>query len=433
MMVDLVWIGHSVQGFRIVNFIIQSTYLILHFLFILVLYRRRQPTPVWKWFFYLAIFLWIWVSGRFMETIVYIFFPENNDAYVFAANYQYIGNTIAVVSYVIWIMYLSGMDRLASDLRFRIFLFLCPATTCILVFTNEMHHLFYTKLIMGERVSHGAMFIPCLLWLYLILFSGYAISLRYAWKSGRDRGRQIFMFSLFPLLPAAGVLIRSISGVDRFDYTPLVMGAAFLCLYQILFRYHYVNIFSASVREAIEQTAHPIAIIRSDNRELIYTNRAAREAHLEASLPFAPRCTEAGERLEEDFEGKHLIVDMMPIPEEKSVLIAVTDMSEVAKQQSEIEAQIRELEKLKQTLEEANRNIDAYLDSLYSTEDLARKQKQVEETYHVITETFKAVEQNLKTAEQFPDKAESALQDNLQLTKECIAVIRKTVAKLKAG
>ena len=40
------WMGHSVQGFRIVNFIIQSTYLILHFLFILVLYRRRQPTPV---------------------------------------------------------------------------------------------------------------------------------------------------------------------------------------------------------------------------------------------------------------------------------------------------------------------------------------------------------------------------------------------------
>lgn len=429
---NVTWMGYSVQGFRIVNFMIQSAYLILHFLFILVLYRRRQPTPVWKWFFTVAVFLWIWVSGRFMETIVYIFYPENNDAYVFAANYQYIGNTIAVVAYVIWILYLSGMDALASDFRFRIFLFLCPATTCTLVFTNELHHLFYTKLVMGERVSHGAMFIPCLIWMYLILFSGYAVSLRYAWKSGRDRGRQIFMFSLFPLLPAAGVLIRSISGIDRFDYTPLVMGAAFLCLYQILFRYHYVNIFSASVREAIEQTAHPIAIIRSDSGELIYTNRAAREADLEAQLVFAPQCIKE-ESLEGDFDGKHLIVDMLPIPEEKSVLIAVTDMSEVAKQQSEIETQIQELEKLKQTLEEANRNIDAYLDSLYSTEDLERKQKQVEETYRMITETFKSVEKNLKSAEQFPDRAESALQDNLRLTRECIAVIRKTVAKLKAG
>ncbi|MBQ1402335.1 MAG: hypothetical protein IIY90_03425, partial [Oscillospiraceae bacterium] len=127
-------------GFRIANLIIQSTYLVLHLLFILSLYRRRQPTPVWNWFFYLSVSLWIWVSGRFMETIVYLFFPDNNDAYVFAANYQYIGNTIAAVEYVIWVLYLSGHDRVASSRWFRFFLFLCPVITCTLVFTNELHH-----------------------------------------------------------------------------------------------------------------------------------------------------------------------------------------------------------------------------------------------------------------------------------------------------
>ena len=430
---ELRWMGHAVEGYRIVNLIIQSVYLVAHILFILALYRRRQPTPVWKWFFYLAVFLWIWVSGRFMETILYIFFPENNDAYVFAANYQYIGNTVAVVCYVIWIMYLSGMDRLASSRWFQVFLFLCPAVTCTLVFTNEMHHLFYTKLVMGQRVSHGAMFVPCLIWLYLILFSGYIISLRYAWKSGRDRWRQIIMFSLFPLLPAAGVLVRSISGVDRFDYTPLVMGAAFICLYQIFFRYHYVNIMTASVRQAIEQTVHPVGIVRPETGEIVYANRAAKEEYHDASAAFISQLGTTDDRLEGEFDGRHLIIDARQIPEEESVLIAVTDVSEIAKQQAEIERQIRELEEQQKALEETNRNIDAYIGSLYSTEGLEQKQKQVEKTYAVIAETFKAVEKNLKTAEEAPERAEPSLQENIRLTKECIAEIRRTVAQLKAG
>lgn len=69
------------QGFRIVNLIMQSAYLIGHALFIVMLYRKRQPTPVWRWFFLAAIAMWLWVSGRFMESIVYLFFPTNNDAY----------------------------------------------------------------------------------------------------------------------------------------------------------------------------------------------------------------------------------------------------------------------------------------------------------------------------------------------------------------
>ena len=51
----------------------------------------------------------------------------------------------------------------------------------------------------------------------------------------------------------------------------------------------------------------------------------------------------------------------------------------------------------------------------------------------MIAETFKAVEKNLKTAEEAPERAEPSLQENIRLTKECIAEIRRTVAQLKAG
>ena len=61
------------QGFRIVNLIMQSAYLIGHALFIVMLYRKRQPTPVWRWFFLAAIAMFYGVGNwnGYMDCLLY--------------------------------------------------------------------------------------------------------------------------------------------------------------------------------------------------------------------------------------------------------------------------------------------------------------------------------------------------------------------------
>ena len=420
------------QQIRIINLLMQSAYLIGHLLFIVLLYRKRQPTPIWRWFFAAAAAIWIWVHGRFLETIVYLFFPDNNDAYVFAANYQYIGNMTAVVSYVIWVLYLSGHERAASNKWLRAFLFACPVTVCTLVFTNPWHRLFYTRLVMGERVAHGPMFVPCIIWSYAILFTGYIVSVRHVLRTGRDVVRQILMFSLFPIVPAAGVLVRSATGVDLVDYTPLIMAVSMICLYQIVFRHHYVNIISASVRDVIEQAVHPIGFYAGDGKDLIYANRIAREQYpdlLERGLPALPDGQGA---YEETFGGRRLTVEVKPL-EQGTVLAAGTDVSDIVEQQAAIDRQIAEQETLRQALEEANRNIDAYLSSLYSAEGVQAKQELITRTYAAIRQTFARVAENLRAAKAAPEKADAALNENLALTRDCLTEIRRAVTLLKEG
>ena len=419
------------QGFRVVNLVVQSAYLIGHLMFIVMLLRKRQHTPVWSWFFFAAIAMWLWVSGRFMETIVYLFLPANNAAYVFAANYQYVGNTTAVVAYVIWILFLSGHDRLASSKAFRAFLFACPVVICALVFTNGRHHLIYTKLVMGERVGHGALFVPCVVWSYLILLAGYVISLRFVFRTRRDRVKPIIRFSLFPILPALGVLVRSISGVDRLDYTPMVMAVATLSLYQIIFNYRYVNIISASIREVIEQTAHPIGFFSLDRMDLTYANRAARERYHGAAAELLPRLSAEKRSFEGEFRGEHLKVDVTPFTASDAILVTVTNVTDIVRRQAALDRQVAELETLKRELEESNRNIDAYLGSLYSAEGLRARQDMISQTYATISETFRRVEANLRAARQAPGAADDALRENLALTRDCIAAIRRAVARLK--
>lgn len=419
------------QWFRIANLVMQSAYLLGHLLFLRFMFQRRQSSPVWVLFFAVTACLWLWVSGRFMETIVYLFFPHSNDAYVFAANFQYIGNTTAVATYDLWILYLSGRRKLARDPRLRAALFACPLTVCALVFTNPLHHLFYTKLVMGQRVEHGPAFLPCLMWGFLLLAAGYVTSLRHVIRTGRDTVKQAVMFSLFPLAPAVGTLARSISGMDQLDTTPLLMSVAVFSLYQIVFRYRYVNIVSASVRSVLEQSAHPIAIFGGPGDAPVYANRIARRewegGAAGAALPSAPP---AG-RFEQDVGGKRMIVDVKPLSRAGYTMVTGTDISLLHSEQLALELQIDRLTELRRELEDTNRNLDAYLGSLGGVRDASEVQKLAEDTRRMARHTLDRVGENLDRARRDPDGAERALKDNLRLTKQCMDDIRSTVLQLK--
>ncbi len=331
------------ESYRIINFIMQTAYLAGHLLFILALVRRRQPTPVWRWFFWLCVTAWLWVSGRLMESVVYLWFPGDNEFYRFAANYQYLGNTAAASAYVLWTLYLDGQDRLASSGWFRALIFASPVIICTLVFTNPWHRLFYTKLDMGERVAHGPLFLPCVLWTYGLLLAGYLISIRFVLRTERDRARQIVMFSAFPILPAAGVMIRSLTGIDRLDYTPGVMAAGIICLYLCVFSYRYINLVSAPVREIIEQSAHPIGIYDPGKGEFSYLNRIAK-GYPEIREELLPRLSGRADSFEGEFGGRHLSVESAPLTGSDAMLVTVTDTSDLAREQAGIEEQIREQE-----------------------------------------------------------------------------------------
>ena len=102
------------DSFRIANFIMQAIYLPLHLMFIVRLMIGRQASPVWRWFVVVVAGLWFMVAGRFGESIVYLFFPDNR-LYVLAVCFQLTGTTFATSSYLIWNLVLAGKTRLSES------------------------------------------------------------------------------------------------------------------------------------------------------------------------------------------------------------------------------------------------------------------------------------------------------------------------------
>lgn len=419
------------EKFRIANFIMQSVYLTAHFFFIVKQIKQRQPTPIWTYFTLFSVAAWLWVSGRFMETIVYLFLPTDNAAYVFAANFQYIGNTTAACAYLIWNLYLAGKYRLAENVGFRAALFSIPVGISTLVFTNPYHRLIYTYLVMGEKVRHGVLFMPCFVAIYLIIFIGYFISIFHIIRSKEDLGKRLVMFSLFPILPLIAVAVRSISGVDRLDYTPIIMAVTLACLYMIVFKYNYVSMIPLSIDTAIEQDDTPIFLYDRKRETLLYSNQAAKGKYARALQECLPQLTAGEASFETNADGTYLRIETKPLRDADVRLCVVADLSELIEQQALLEKDIAEQRSLIQGLEEKKRNINAYLESLDRIADLKEKQELLASTQKDVTAAFNQIEANLRLADEDVLHASSPLSENIHISQQIIATIRKTVSQLR--
>ena len=146
-----------------------------------------------------------------------------------------------------------------------------------------------------------------------------------------------------------------------------------------------------------------------------------------------PRLSGRADRFEGEFGGRHLSVETAPLTGSDAMLVTVTDTSDLAREQAGIEEQIREQESVQAELDEAKRNIDAYLELLLSSEDLRRKQELVAGTRAMVKRVYDRVAENLEAAGRDPQAADGPLRENLELTRDCIASIRRTVADLREG
>lgn len=270
------------EWYRILNFVLQGIYLPIHLIFIVSLIKNRKPTPIWHFFIVVVIGLWIMVSGRFLETIAYIFYP-NNDFYVFAVYYQLVGTTFASFAFLLWNLYLARCDKLANKPIFRIVLFSVAAIISIFVCTNSLHHLFYEKLVMGEQVQHGKLFYLCLVLVYAALFIGYIISIIHIIRKEKNKAIKIIVFSLYPLLPAVTALVRSITGVDELDFTPIIMFVAVFCLYIIVFKFNSLSLISKSIESVLEEIPN-IVVLYNPQKGILYQNNKEKKELVDKAI-----------------------------------------------------------------------------------------------------------------------------------------------------
>jgi hypothetical protein len=406
----------------------QTIYLPAHLWFIFRLIKWRTPSPVSRWFIVLVFGLWGIVFGSFTETMLLLFL-NNNAIYTFGVSYQLISTLAATMAFLIWNLYVAGNVTIVENKAFRAFIYMISLLVALTVATDPLHHLFYEKLVLGEPVIHGKLFIPCVLIVYGMLFSGWIISLVHIVKNGEDKLKRALIFSMYPLLPGIANLIRSLTGFTLIDVNPVVMTVCIFCLYSMVFKDRYVSILPASIEQALEQTESIVFTVDKKTGRTSYANKAAREQYSGAVQGMTKAVRNAGEQFEAAFGGRFFKVNVSDMQDE--LLVTATDLSEIKKQQEALLSRIKESTDILNDLEEKKRNIDAYIDFLYKIPNLKEKWEMFSAAEEESKEAFRKMESNLKAALDKEKGSETLLNENLLISEKTIGKIREAVALLR--
>lgn len=416
--------------YRIINLIMHAIYLPLNLGFIILLIKNRQSSPIWKWFTTVVIGLWIMVSTRFMDAILYAFYPDNR-LYRFEVYLQLISTTVATAAFLLWNLYLAGKDNIADKKSFRAFVFSISAFVCVIVGTNSYTNLFYKQVEMGKEHIHGVLWIPCFLIVYGMLFAGWLISIKNILHEGSEKIKRIIIFSLYPFGPAIAGLVRSITKVDELDFTPVVMTVSVFCLYSIVFKNNYVNVVPQSMEEALNHTESGVAVFSAADGTVEYCNKAASEKYIDILAVVKKEIAKTHKVSGIIPSAEMMSVSVSSINDDKSYLVVLTDISEVHRKQLLLNEQYETLSSAVFELEKRRENIDTYLNALYQIPNLKEKydlftkaQEDTQRAFYVMFENFKTADSNLEAADE-------ALTDNIKLATETIATVRSAVSKLK--
>lgn len=419
----------EVDWYRIANFLMQAVYLPIHLYFIIMLIRHKQPTPIWKWFIIVVSGLWGLILGRFIETCLYLFWV-NNVAYNVAVDVTLLSTTVATMSFLFWNLYITRHENVATNKAFRALIFVLSGSVCVLIATNPHHHLFYSELNLIGAKTHGRAFIPCVFIVYGMLFAGLVISIIHIVKYEDNKVMRIIVFSMYPILPGVTNLIRSLSGNDTLDFNPIVMSLSILCLYDIVFKRSYVGVVAESMESVINQTRTPIVVYDSSDNSVRYENDAAIERK-QILQKLIPMLGDSEKTVEESFDGRVVRAVSTRSREKGEYIATFSDVTDIVYQRRKVEEQLAKQDKLLVELDEQKRNIEAYLEALYSIPDLKEKQEMTEKVQVMIAQAFARMKTNLEIASFGDDSAKAALEENLSIAQETITTIRKAVAKLK--
>jgi len=253
-----------------------------------VIAGRRAATPVGRILGILMTAVFVWSLTAALEAAA----PDTATK-ILLSKIEYIGiSTVPVLMFLFSLQFLQSGRMLKTGLA--AVLWIIPAATIVLAFTNETHHLIWSAFTPAVNprdnlliYDHGPFF-----WVHagysylLLLFTTIFLLLAYFRFKGVYRRQALALLMAFPVpwignaLYLAG-LANSASG---YDFTPVGFAISGFFLLWAMFRLGLVDLVPVARERVIESMGESLLIL-DDSGRLAATNPAARRIIAEAGGP----------------------------------------------------------------------------------------------------------------------------------------------------
>jgi len=204
-----------------------------------------------------------------------------------AAKYFWVSCTYLAVTttpplFFLFALSFSNMERFIST-RNVILLFLIPAATILLAFTNSFHQLIWTGIHVNPvnysvSFQYGPFFWVLLVYVYLIMSSGILLVFYSFYQYSQYYRHQVLLISMAALAPLAGniIYIFHLSPIKGVDWTPVGVGLSGFLLAVGLYRYKLFDLIPVARTTLMETMGDGIMVIDPLHR-LVDINTAMKD------------------------------------------------------------------------------------------------------------------------------------------------------------
>ena len=154
-----------------------------------------------------------------------------------------------------------------------ILLFIIPITSLILLWTNDLHHLFYKEYSMNISITYGPWFYVHTYYTYLLFVVSLIKLLRYSIKNSGFFSKQAILLIVGSLIPIIVNMLGSIGSISMSIYaTPIAFSVTIICFTIGIFKFDLFKIAPIALQKIVDRISDGYVVL-DDNNIIIDFNK----------------------------------------------------------------------------------------------------------------------------------------------------------------
>lgn len=177
---------------------------------------------------------------------------------------------LPVAFYFMTIMFENGKVKFKWS---YILLFIIPITSLILLWTNDLHHLFYKEYSMNISITYGPWFYVHTYYTYLLFVVSLIKLLRYSIKNSGFFSKQAILLIVGSLVPIIVNMLGSIGSISMSIYaTPIAFSVTIICFTIGIFKFDLFKIAPIALQKIVDRISDGYVVL-DDNNIIIDFNK----------------------------------------------------------------------------------------------------------------------------------------------------------------
>ena len=225
------------------------------------LIKPKEKKDLSKIFITIFALMLIWLIGMILQII---FLEKYNINLKYFFDIYYISICLLPVAfYFMTVIFENGKMVFKKS---HLLLFLIPITSLSLLWTNDLHHLFYKEYSMSLSTAYGPWFYVHTYYTYILFAIAFIKLLRYSIKNSGFFSKQAVMLVLGAVAPILVNMLGSIGNVSVSIYaTPIAFSVTVICFTFGIFKFDLFKITPIALQKIVDRISDSYIVLNDNN------------------------------------------------------------------------------------------------------------------------------------------------------------------------